>query len=110
MVEVYFYRAWLRGHKMFEGSGADPYHYAKKGASDVWRSHILRQEFGRDREFVKAFLDTIYDEDGDTRIGTEDIRKTVIPALRAWTSSASFSHLGYNENLKLIQHLISEGV
>lgn len=105
VIEVYLYRAWLRGHKMFDPSSPDPYKYARIGSSDVWRSHILRQDFGRDVEFVKAFLDTIYDNAGKTVIGTKELREKLIPALRAWTSSASFSHLSYQENLTLIQHL-----
>lgn len=104
-IEVYFYRAWLRGHKMKDDSLPDPYKYARIGSSDVWRSHILRQDFGRDREFVKAFLDTIYDDVGNTVIATKELRETLIPAIRAWTSSASFSHLSYKESLDLINHL-----
>ena len=109
-IEVYFYRAWIRGHKMYDKDEVDPYKYAKKGSSDVWRSHILRQDFGRDREFVKAFLDTIYDESGATVIGTSELRTKLIPALRAWTSNATFTHLSYSECLHLIQKLRTEGV
>lgn len=105
IIEVYFYRAWLRGHKMYDANLKDPYHYAKLGSSDVWRSHILRQDFGRDREFVKAFLDTIYDVNGRTVVGTDELRTQLIPAIRAWTSNSTFSHLTYKENLELIQNL-----
>lgn len=108
MIEVYFYRAWLRGHKMHEPNETDPYYYARLGSSDVWRSHILRQEFGRDKEFVKAFLDTIYDKKGKTLIGTEELRTKLIPALRAWSSNSTFSHLTYSENLELIKTLRAE--
>lgn len=104
-VEIYLYRAWLRGHKMFDTSLNDPYKYARKGSSDVWRSHILRQDFGRDREFVKAFLDTVYDDSGRTVIGTTELRQSLIPSLRAWSSTATFSHLSYSENLELIRYL-----
>ncbi|MFZ4746158.1 MAG: hypothetical protein ACOYLK_04600 [Sphingomonas sp.] len=110
IIEVYFYRAWLRGHKMLDPSLPDPLHYAKLGGSDVWRSHILRQDFGRDREFVKAFLDTVYDKNGQVQVGTEEMRTKLIPSLRAWTSSSTFSHLSYNENLTLIERLRSEGI
>ncbi|WP_025770161.1 DUF6339 family protein [Thioalkalivibrio sp. HK1] len=103
--EVYFYRAWLRGHRMYDPSLDDPYHYAKLGSGDVWRSHILRQEFGSDREFVKAFLDTIYNESGKDVIGTDDLRAQLIPEIREWTSSASFSHLSYEENKELLAYL-----
>ena len=105
MIEVYFYRAWLRAHKMYSPDESDPYFYARIGSSDVWRSHILRQDFGRDKEFVKALLDTIYGQNGKTLVGTEELRTKLVPALRAWSSNSSFSHLTYSENLELIKTL-----
>ena len=101
LIEGYFARAWLRGQKMFDASLNDPYKYASMGLSDLWRSHILRTEFGKDREFVKAFLDFIF----DNNIKNDDIRKVLIPAIRAWTASATFSHLDYEE-CKTILHTI----
>ena len=108
--EVYFYRAWLRGHKMYDSELSDPYRYAVLGSADVWRSHILRKEYGRDREFVKALLDTIYDSEGRTVVGTQELRKKVIHALSAWTSSSTFAHLSYSECIELIATLRSEEV
>lgn len=110
IIEVYFYRAWLRAHKMYDPDAADPYHYAKLGSSDVWRSHILRQEFGRDPNFVKAFLDTVYDVSGATVVGTNELRTKLIPALRAWTSNSTYAHLSYSENLELIKKLRADAV
>ena len=95
---------------MFEPDASDPYQYVKKGATDMWRSHILRQEFGRDKEFVKAFLDTVYDEQGKTVVGTSELRKELIPAIRAWTSGGLFSHLSYKENLELLKLLKEQKV
>ncbi len=106
--EIYFYRAWLRGHRMHDPELDDPYHYAKLGSSDVWRSHILRQEFGNDREFVKAFLDTIYDESGKSVIETKELRTKLIPEIREWTSGAAFSHLTYEENKELLGYLLAQ--
>ncbi|MBF2760818.1 MAG: hypothetical protein ISN28_11225 [Ectothiorhodospiraceae bacterium AqS1] len=106
--EVYFYRAWLRGHRMYDPNLPDPYHYAKLGSSDVWRSHILRQEFGNDREFVKAFLDTIYNESGEDVIGRDMLRQGLIPEIREWISGASFSHLSYEENKELLAYLLEK--
>ena len=110
IIEVYLYRAWLRGHKMYDVRESDPYRYAKLGSSDVWRSHILRQDFGRDREFVKAFLDSIYNDKGKTVIQTKELREQVVPALRAWTSGSTFTHLSYKENLELIRKLRKDGI
>ena len=87
---------------MYDPDLADPYEYAKKGSSDVWRSQILRQDFGKDRNFVKAFLDFCWDENGDRRIGDTKLRTQLIPALRSWTSNASYEHLTYDECLELI--------
>jgi len=104
--EVYFYRAWVRAHKMFDSSLEDPYHYAKIGSSDNWRSHILRVEPGYDREFVKAFLDVVEEQ----KINAEEMRNLVIPSLRAWSSNAGFFALDYEAAKKLINHLIGRGV
>ena len=106
-IEVYLCRAWLRAHKMWDPKESDPYKYAKLGSSDVWRSHILRQDFGKDKEFVKAFLDTIYNSNGKTVVKTKELRTKLIPALRAWTSGATFSHLSYKENKELIMKLLT---
>lgn len=110
IIEVYFYRAWLRAHKMYDADAADPYKYAKLGGAEVWRSQILRQEYGRDREFVKAFLDTLYDANGATLVGTTELREKIIPAIRAWTSNSTYSHLSYKENLELIASLRNDVV
>ena len=110
IIEVYFYRAWLRAHKMYDLALSDPYYYAKLGGSDIWRSHILRQDFGRDREFIKAFLDVLHDEKGKQKIGTDDLRKKLIPGIRSWTSSGSFSHLSYDESYALINRIYKEGI
>jgi hypothetical protein len=109
-LEAYFYRAWLRGHLMYDETLPDPYGYAQKGASDVWRSHILRQEFGRDLNFRKAFLDYLVDSDGRTKVSSTKLRQKVIPALRAWTSGGTFSHLTYDECSDLIESLVEEGI
>jgi hypothetical protein len=104
--EVYFYRAWIRAHKMYDPNLSDPYRYAKIGSSDNWRSHILRVEPGYDREFVKAFLDIVEEK----KINADEMRNVVIPSLRAWSSNAGFFALDYESAKKLIGHLIGRGV
>ena len=102
-VEVLLYRSWLRGPKMFDPSLEDPYEYAKRGTSDVWRSHILRQDFGKDANFVRAFLDSCWDKQGNRVLSDTKIRQQLIPSLRSWTSNATNTHLSYSECVKLIK-------
>ena len=52
----------------------------------------------------------VYDKDGNTLVGTEELRKKLVPALRAWTSGSTFSHLSYTENVELIRKLKIEGI
>jgi len=100
--ETLFFRCWLRGHRMYDASRADPYEYAKKGTGDFWRSHILRTDLGKDRTFVEAFLDFNFAPDGTRHISDKKLRAKLIPGLRAWASMGRFSHLSYEECTEII--------
>ena len=106
LLEGYLSRAWLRGSLMYDESLDDPYMYAKRGTTELWRSHILRQDFGRDKEFTKAFIDTVYDSDNRTKVSLQPLRQQLIPAIRAWSSKASFSHLSYDESRELLEKFV----
>ena len=80
----------------------DPYEYAKRGTGDFWRSHILRTDLGKDRTFVRAFLDFNFDADGTRKISDKKLRANLIPGLRAWASMGTFSHLSYEECTEII--------
>jgi hypothetical protein len=95
--ESLFFRCWLRGHKMYNPESPDPYKYARMGTGDFWRSHVLRQDFGKDRTFVEAFLDFNFTSDGTRNISDAQLRKKLIPGVRAWCSMATFSHLSHGE-------------
>lgn len=100
--ETLFYRCWLRGHRMYDPKRADPYEYAKRGTGDVWRSHILRTDLGKDRTFVEAFLDFNFAPDGTRHISDTELRAKLIPGLRAWASMGTFTHLSYKECTDII--------
>lgn len=103
--ESLFFRCWVRGEKMYNPELPDPYRYAKMGTGDFWRSHILRQDFGKDRAFVEAFLDFNFDPDGTRHISDTKLRKNLIPAVRAWSSMATFSQLSYDECTEVLKRL-----
>lgn len=100
--ETLFFRCWLRGHRMHDPKRDDPYEYAKRGTGDFWRSHILRTDLGKDRVFVRAFLDFNFAADGTRKISDNKLRAILIPGLRAWASMGTFSHLSYEECTDII--------
>ena len=75
---------------MIDTSLKDLYSYAKKGSSDVRKQDALRQEFGNDREFVEGLLDTIYGENKNSAIDTDELRTNLIPLIRVWSSNVTF--------------------
>jgi hypothetical protein len=54
--ENLFFRLWLRAELVKDGKAKDPYHLARTGDQDLWRSHILRQAYGNVRLVAKALL------------------------------------------------------
>jgi hypothetical protein len=58
--EGLFARLWWRADIGFVHDETDPYQLARYGDQDIWRSHIFRTRYGRNREFARSFLTTIY--------------------------------------------------
>lgn len=54
--ENLLYRMWLRADAGYDPKRDDPYELARRGDQDFWRSHVLRQAYGRCRELVRALL------------------------------------------------------
>jgi hypothetical protein len=53
--ENMFFRLWLRG-ELGKAEGKDPYELAKSGDQDLWRSHLLRQNYANARNIVRSLL------------------------------------------------------
>jgi hypothetical protein len=58
--EGLFARLWLRGNIGHDSASSDPYRIAKKGDIDIWRSHIIRQEYGRCKSVAHALINYQY--------------------------------------------------
>ncbi|MEO6021683.1 MAG: DUF6339 family protein [Burkholderiales bacterium] len=54
--ENLFFRLWLRAELVKDSNDRDPYHLARTGDQDLWRSHILRQGYANARAVAKALL------------------------------------------------------
>lgn len=55
-LENMMYRLWLRGEIGHIPGGDDPYALSRAGDQDLWRSHIIRQNYGNAREIARALL------------------------------------------------------
>lgn len=55
-IENLLFRLWLRAELVKDAKGKDMYHLARTGDQDLWRSHILRQNYANARAIAKALL------------------------------------------------------
>ena len=53
-------RLWLRGDIGFDASRSDPYELTLRGDQDIWRSHVMRQEYAHARYVARALLSFQY--------------------------------------------------
>lgn len=54
--ENLLYRMWLRADIGCDSLRDDAYNLARRGDQDFWRSHVLRQGYGRCRAMVRALI------------------------------------------------------
>jgi hypothetical protein len=52
--ENFLYRLWMRAEIAHDRGSEDPYHLARMGDIDFWRSHVLRQGYSNGRQFARA--------------------------------------------------------
>ena len=101
IIEFYFYRNWLRGEIGYDEDRKNRYELAQLGDIDFWRSHILRQEYGRDRNFVKALLIILFHEKKYS-FSIKTIRQELVPQIRSWYATGSFTHLNHNDCYEVV--------
>jgi hypothetical protein len=97
------YRMWLRADAGYDAERADPYELARVGDQDFWRSHIIRQGYGRCREFVKALVLYQFPDDAEGRptLTTQEIRE-LAKRLRRMHANVVFECLSRQAAYELI--------
>lgn len=77
--EGLFARLWWRGQVGYDPALDDPYRMARRGDVDIWRSHIIRQEYGRCRNMALALLGFQYptDDPGAGKLRISHLRELV---------------------------------
>lgn len=64
LYEGLFARLWWRGHNFYEKAADDPYSTARRGYVDLWRSHIVRTNYGASRTMARALVEFLFPEEG----------------------------------------------
>jgi hypothetical protein len=75
--ENLLYRLWMRAEIAYDRGAEDPYHIARLGNIDFWRSHVLRQGYSSGRQFARALARFQFPggPEDKSRLSTDDIRE-----------------------------------
>lgn len=100
--ENLFYRMWLRADIGYDSTLEDPYMLVRQGDQDFWRSHILRQSYGKRRQFIRALIKYQFLTDsGKPRLTIEEIRE-LAKRLRRLQFNLLLEALNEQESLEMI--------
>lgn len=106
--EVYeglFARLWWRAHRFYDPAADDPYDIARRGYIDLWRSHILRQDYGASRTMAKALIEYLFPEPGQIS-GHDKILVRELPKLvRAQNAVMALELLSLDQCRELLDEL-----
>ena len=103
--EGLFARLWWRGYLGYSEELEDRYSIARRGDMDIWRSHILRQEFGRCRNVARALVCFQYPEGHTGRRGRLRVQhlRALAKRLRILHASMAFELLSYEDAFQTIE-------
>lgn len=102
--EGLFSRLWFRADIAYDPRREDPYELAYRGDQDLWRSHILRQEYGHVRKLSMALLCFQYpDESPETRTVSNDEIRLIAKELRRRHANLAYELLSDVDAEELIR-------
>lgn len=107
LVECFPYRCWMQADIAFERGAKDPYAWARVGNSDFWRSHLLRQNWARNRDVARAFLKAVYGSpsSGNPALGLDGVRR-LAKELRRVSATLTLEALDANDLQSLMEELV----
>jgi hypothetical protein len=105
--ENLFFRLWLRAELVFDAKAKDPYHLARTGDQDLWRSHILRQGYSNARAIAKALLRLQAGQLAAKRLTVEGVRE-LAKRLRRVHPNVMFEYLSPIQAEGLVLELSSD--
>ena len=102
--EGLFARLWLRGNIGRDPMAAEAYGIAKRGGIDIWRSHVIRQEYGRCHLLARQLVRYQHpDSDPDSRTLTVAELRELAKRLRVVDASVSYEVLDESQIEELIE-------
>lgn len=106
-IENLFFRLWLRAELVKDPTAKDPYHLAKTGDQDLWRSHILRQAYANSRLIAKALLRLQAGQLSVKKLTVENVRE-LAKRLRRLHANVVFEFLTFSQAEGLVLELSSD--
>lgn len=99
-------RMWLRADLVYDDSRNDPYELAERGDQDLWRSHILRTEYGQVPNVARALLLFQYpDSSPYTPTVKTKVMREMAKELRRRQAASAYELLDFTEAQDLVQEV-----
>ena len=99
-------RLWWRGDIGHKPEDTDPYAMARTGDQDIWRSHVFRTRYGRNREFAREFVAMIYN--GERRTHPLSVERAMAKLTRARHASTAIEVLDSRTKRSILSELVGE--
>ena len=107
--EGMFARLWLRGEIGFEPDAKDQYSIAKRGDMDIWRSHVIRQEYGNCPNLARALVRYQYpDKKPESRTLKNPEIRELAKRLRVRDACFAFELLDKKQLVDIIDEIVHE--
>lgn len=102
--EGLFARLWLRGDIGYDASSEDPYSLARRGDMDIWRSHVMREEYGRFRPLAAALIRYQYpDASPESRRLTNKSLRELAKRIRMLDATIAYETLEPDQLARIIE-------
>lgn len=102
----FYSRVWFRADVVYDEDRSEPYELAERGDQDLWRSHILRTDYGQIPNVARALLLFQYpDSSPDTPSVKTKVMREMAKELRRRHSASAYELLSYAEAKNLVQEV-----
>ena len=105
LYEGLFARLWWRGHRFYDETADEPYDTARRGYMDLWRSHILRINWGASKTMAKALIEFLYPEKNQISGPNTDYIRKLASLACAENSVTAFELLTVDECKNVLKEL-----